>query len=377
MIYFDNASTTPVSQKVVDTISQVYLHDYFNPSATYEGGRKISKKIDQVREYLSNVLSCKKEELYFTSCATESNNWVINNAFKNKKGNIVVSCGEHACVYETAKNLESKGLDVRYAPLNEDGTVNESKLLDLVDDKTNLVSVIHVSNETGVINDIAKLSYLVKKKNPRTAFHSDGVQAFLKTPVNLRAFNVDFYSISGHKVGAPKGIGLLYVNSKCKISPYIYGGGQEKGMRSGTENIGGIVGLGEATKEFLSIYNKEKTENNYNYLIEKLNTIPDIKIIGSKVNNTKLILCVSLSRARAETIQSVMSDNGIYIGRGSACSSKHGGNRVLSAMKISDKDIDGAIRLSLSPNTSLEEITIMVNTLKNTLEKLRGHTIGK
>ena len=143
-------------------------------------------------------------------------------------------------------------------------------------------------------------------------------------------------------------------------------------MRSGTENIGGIVGLGEATKEFLSIYNKEKTENNYNYLIEKLNTIPDIKIIGSKVNNTKLILCVSLSRARAETVQSVMSDNGIYIGRGSACSSKHGGNRVLSAMKISDKDIDGAIRLSLSPNTSLEEITIMVNTLKNTLEKLRG-----
>ena len=376
MIYFDNASTTPVSKTVVNEISSMYLDEYFNPSATYEGGRKVGKKIEEARENIAKTLACKKEEIYFTSCATESNNWVINNAFKNKKGNIIISCGEHACVYETAKNLESKGLDVRYAPLNEDGSVNEAELLKLVDDKTNLVSIIHVSNETGVINDIGKLAFLVKKKNPRALFHSDGVQAYLKTPINLRALGIDFYSISGHKVGAPKGIGLLYVNSKNKIAPYIYGGGQEKGMRSGTENVGGIIGLSEATKEFLSVYNKNSVENNYEYLINVLKNIPNVKIIGNTTNNTKLILCVSLSGVRAETVQSLMSDNGIYIGRGSACSSKHGGNRVLSAMKVANEDIDGAIRLSLSPKTQKEEIDEVVDTLKIITEKLRGHTIG-
>ena len=376
MIYFDNASTTRVSENVANKISSMYLEDYFNPSATHEGGRRVNKKIEDAREYLAKILSCKKEELYFTSCATESNNWVINNAFKNKKGNIVISCGEHACVYEAAKNLESKGLDVRYAPLNEDGTVNEAKLLELVDDKTNLVSIIHASNETGVVNDIAKLSYLVKKKNPRATFHSDGVQAFLKTTVNLRAFNVDFYSISGHKIGAPKGIGVLYINSKNKIAPYIYGGGQEKGMRSGTENVGGIIGLSEATKEFLSYYDKNTVKSNYDYLINKIQDIPNVKLLGNTTNNTKLILCVSLTGVRAETVQSVMSDNDIYIGRGSACSSKHGGNRVLSAMKISDEIIDGAIRLSLLPSTYKNEIDEVVHTLKIITEKLRGHTIG-
>ena len=376
MIYFDNASTTPVSKTVVNEISSMYLDEYFNPSATYEGGRKVGKKIEEARENIAKTLACTKEEIYFTSCATESNNWVINNAVKNKKGNIIISCGEHACVYETAKNLESKGLDVRYAPLNEDGSVNEAELLKLVDDKTNLVSIIHASNETGVINDVGKLAFLVKKKNPRALFHSDGVQAYLKTPINLRALGIDFYSISGHKVGAPKGIGLLYVNSKNKIAPYIYGGGQEKGMRSGTENVGGIIGLSEATKEFLSVYDKNSVENNYDYLINALKNIPNVKIIGNTTNNTKLILCVSLSGVRAETVQSLMSDNGIYIGRGSACSSKHGGNRVLSAMKVSNEDIDGAIRLSLSPKTQKEEIDEVVDTLKIITEKLRGHTIG-
>ena len=147
-------------------------------------------------------------------------------------------------------------------------------------------------------------------------------------------------------------------------------------MRSGTENVGGIIGLSEATKEFLSVYNKNSVENNYEYLINMLKNIPNVKIIGNTTNNTKLILCVSLSGVRAETVQSLMSDNGIYIGRGSACSSKHGGNRVLSAMKVANEDIDGAIRLSLSPKTQKEEIDEVVDTLKIITEKLRGHTIG-
>ena len=155
MIFLDNASTTKVFDLAVEQMNKIYLEDYFNPSATYKGGREVLSYITQARENVAKHLSAKKDEIYFTSCATESNNWVLNNAFKNKKGNIVVSCGEHACVYETAKNLASKGLDVRFAPLKDDGRVDIETLLSLVDNTTNLVSVIHASNETGVINDIA------------------------------------------------------------------------------------------------------------------------------------------------------------------------------------------------------------------------------
>ena len=176
MIFLDNASTTKVYDKAIDIMDKIYREDYFNPSATYKGGREALSYITKARETIAMHLGVKKDEIYFTSCATESNNWVLNNAFKNKKGNIIVSCGEHACVYETAKNLASKGLDVRFAPLNEDGTVNVSELIKLIDDKTNLVSIIHVSNETGVINDLSTISKKVKLKNPKTLIHSDGVK---------------------------------------------------------------------------------------------------------------------------------------------------------------------------------------------------------
>ncbi len=376
MIFLDNASTTKVCDEAVEIMNRIYLEDYFNPSATYKGGRDASAYISHARESIALRLGVKKEEIYFTSCATESNNWVLNNAFKNKKGNIVVSCGEHACVYETAKNLASKGLDVRFAPINEDGTVNLSQLLSLVDDKTNLVSVIHVSNETGVINDLASIVKKIKAKNPKTLIHSDGVQAFLKTNNNLTRIGVDFYSISGHKIGAPKGVGALYIKNGIHISPYIYGGGQEKNMRSGTENVAGIAGLGVATECFIQTYNSKHVESNYNLLQQQISSIDGVEIIGNTEQNSKLILCVSIDGIRAETLQSVMADSGVYIGRGSACSSAHSGNRVLSAMKVPDSKISGAIRISLSPQTKKEEIITAINVLKDNINKLRGYQIG-
>ena len=376
MIFLDNASTTKVFELAVEVMNKIYLEDYFNPSATYKGGREASSHLNNARETIANCLGVKKDEVYFTSCATESNNWVLNNAFKNKKGNIVVSCGEHACVYETAKNLASKGLDVRFAPINEDGTVNLTELLALVDDKTNLVSIIHVSNETGVINDLGVISKKIKAKNPRVLLHSDGVQAFMKTNVNIARLGVDFYSISGHKIGAPKGVGALYIKNGVHIAPYILGGGQEKNMRSGTENVAGIVGLSVATKCYKDSYNVETVENNYNLLINELKNIDGVEIIGNTEKNSKLILCVSIDGVRAETLQSVMADSGVYIGRGSACSSAHSGNRVLSAMNVPDGKIAGAIRISLSPQTTKKEILTAINVLKENINKLRGYKIG-
>lgn len=376
MIFLDNASTTKVFSEAVEVMNRIYTQDYFNPSATYKGGREATAYMTTARETVAKYLGVKKEEIYFTSCATESNNWVLNNAFKNKKGNIVVSCGEHACVHETAKNLASKGLDVRFAPINEDGSVDISKLLSLVDDKTNLVSVIHVSNETGVINDLALISKKVKAKNPRTLIHSDGVQAFMKTNTNLPRLGIDFYSISGHKIGAPKGIGALYIKNGIHIAPYIYGGGQEKNMRSGTENVAGISALGVACECFKSAYDEEKVNTNYNLLLSLVREIDGVEIIGNTDKNSKLIACISISGVRAETLQSVVADSGVYIGRGSACSSAHNGNRVLSAMNVSDVKISGAIRISLSPLTEKEEIITAITILKDNINKLRGYQIG-
>lgn len=376
MIYLDNASTTKVYNQALSVMNKIYTEDFFNPSATYKGGRQALAYLNSARDTVAKFLGAKKEEVYFTSCATESNNWVLNNAFKNKKGNIVVSLGEHACVYETAKNLASKGLDVRFAPINSDGTVNIDKLLNLVDDKTNLVSVLHVSNETGAVNDIGLISKKVKAKNPKTLIHSDGVQAFMKINTNLSKLGVDFYSISGHKIGAPKGVGALYIKQGIHIAPYILGGGQEKNMRSGTENVAGISALAVAVETFKSEYDADKINDNYNTLLAYLKNIENVEIIGNSDKNSKFIVCASISGVRAETLQSVMSDSGIFIGRGSACSSAHSGNRVLSAMNVPDSVILGAIRISLSPQTSKEEIITALNLLKENIEKLRGYHVG-
>ena len=376
MIFLDNASTTRVFDLAVERMNKIYLEDFYNPSATYKGGRDALSYLTQAREKVAKHLYAKKEEIYFTSCATESNNWVLNNAFKNKKGNIVVSSGEHACVYETAKNLASKGLDVRFAPLNSDGTVNIDALLSLVDSSTNFVSVIHASNETGVINDLAQISKKVKAKNPKTLIHSDGVQAFMKTPSPLAKLGVDFYSISGHKIGAPKGVGVLYIKNGLHIAPYIYGGGQEKNMRSGTENVAGISALDVAIDCYKNSYNDETVKNNYNLAISNLAEIDGVEIIGNTDKNTKLIICLTVDGVRAETLQSLMADNGVYIGRGSACSSAHSGNRVLSAMGVPDKKIEGAIRISLSPTTKSDEIITAINILKENINKIRGYHVG-
>lgn len=377
MIYLDNAATTAVYPQVVDAVKEVYETDYFNPSSTYSGGIKAKKIITESRDILAASLGASSKEIYFTSCATESNNWALNQCLRSKKCNLVISAGEHACVYETAKHLKECGVDVRIARLKPDGTVDVEHLLSLVDDNTYMVSVIHVSNETGAVNPISEISQTVHEKNPSVLIHSDGVQAFMKTDCVPKRFGIDLYSVSGHKIHAPKGIGMLYVSQRVNIKPFIYGGGQENGMRSGTENVGGIVALAKACEVFKSKKSEFLSRNVRAFTISLLKQrLGDGVLIFSPDSAGEYILAFSVSGIKAEIIQTMCFDCGVAIGRGSACASRHSGNRVLSEMGFSKREIDGALRLSFCPDTTIENVKLGVNILCDCIEKLRGHKIG-
>lgn len=376
MIYLDNAATTRVYPEVIEEMSKIYSVDFFNPSSTYSCALNVKRLVENSRLTIAKALSCKPGEVFFTSSATESNNWALNSGFKNKKGNMVVSSGEHACVYECAKNLKNKGFDVRFVNLDGNGLTDAESLINAVDENTCMVSVIHASNETGALNDIADLSRSVKSKNKKTLFHSDGVQAFLKTDNNVSRLGVDLYSISGHKVGAPKGIGALYISEQAKLRPFIFGGGQESGMRSGTENVAGIVGFGYAAEKFKTQFNIEKAQSNRRLLINELKKIPDTIILSENAPSNNSIVAFSAIGTKAEIIQTMCADEGVIIGRGSACAGRHSGNRVLSQMGLSQKIIDGALRIGLLPVTTEEEIITATKVIADNIEKLRGNRVG-
>ncbi len=377
MIYLDNASTTPVWESAIKAAEEVYRTSFFNPSSTYRDAIPVKMMIRTARTIVAKRLGCPPEELYFTSGATECNNWAITCGAKNGKGNIVISGGEHACVYECAKNLKTnKGYDVRISGILPDGTVDAEDLIGLIDENTRLVSVIHASNETGAVNDIAALSKRIKAKNPNVIFHSDGVQAYLKISNDVRELGVDLYSVSGHKVGAPKGVGAMYVSSKTRLQPFIFGGGQEYGMRSGTENVAGIAAFGVATEEYLSRFDREKILSLRKRFIDEVSKTDGVTVLGNGAETNATILALSIAGTRAEIIQSMCSDENVLIGRGSACASRHSGNRVLEAMGLKKKDIDGAIRISFSPLTTEEEVVTAAKVIARNSIKLRGNNVG-
>ncbi len=376
VIYLDNAATTRVFDDAIKAMESVYSIDFYNPSSTYKNGISVKNLINDARTTIAKKLNCLPTEIYFTSGATESNNWAITCGFKNKKGNVVVSSGEHACVYECVKNIKNSGVDVRFAKLLPDGRVNVEHLLSLIDENTSIVSVIHASNETGAVNDLGYISAKVKSKNPKVIVHSDGVQAYLKVNNNVKALGVDMYSISGHKIGAPKGVGVLYLSSKIKIRPLIFGGGQESGMRSGTENVAGIAALAIASEEYSKLQSSIDVNALRKFTINKLKEIPGVTILSEECETNNHIIAFCVENTKAEIIQTMCCDDGLIIGRGSACSSHHSGNRVLSEMGLKQKSIDGALRLSLSPTTTEDEIINGIEILRKNIDKLRGHKIG-
>ena len=367
IVYLDNAATMPMNKKTVEK-SAVFLEtEFFNPSAGYSGGVNISKQISGVREYILSKLS-DSGNLIFTGSATEANNYIISAGHKNKRGDIIISKGEHPSIMATAT---ASGANIKYVGLKNDGTIDEVELLKLVDSNTALVSIFHTSNETGAINDINRLAKAVKKINPNTVFCSDGVQAFCKYDYKLGA-DIDLYSISAHKIGGAKGVGGLYIKKGLNLKPLLYGGGQEGGLRSGTENVYGIMSFGYAIENFEM--GKQSLRNHFVQMLEKQRkeSVEKGKPFDYTINgNSDWIVSISFEGLKGEIIQRILGQKGIYVGRGSACSSKIGGNKTLEAMKIPKKLVDGSIRISFGPQNSIEEVKVGVKELVDTICQLR------
>lgn len=373
MIYLDNAATTKPNEKAF-ALAQAYVTEkYYNPSALYKAGFALQGELKKARSVLlSKVADAIHYELIFTSCGTESDNQAIFSFAR--RGNAVTTEGEHAAVSAPFAELKNRGIaEPRFAPLQTDGKVDVQKLLALVDDKTTFVSVMHVNNEIGAINNVNEIAKLVKQKNPRVIFHVDGVQAYGKISFRMSK-EIDLYSISAHKIGGLKGVGALIKRKSLQLPPYIMGGGQESGRRSGTENTFGIMQFCYAAEDQFA---KMKEENaRLLFCREKLWALldKDLFVRLSAEDGSPYILLVSAVGLRGAVLQQMADDQGLIIGTGSACSSnsKLRFSKIVLACGYDQKVADGVLRISFSRETTEEEIEIAADVLNKTARELKN-----
>lgn len=368
LIYLDNAATTKPSETAINENMRFNTVDYFNASALYHGGVQNKKELNNAKETLKRIVG-ENFEVIFTSCGSESDNTAVFSY--TKRGNAVTTLGEHSAIHVPFSYLKENGYDSRFAKLNLDGSVNIEDLLSKIDEKTVFCSVVHVNNETGAVNDINLIAKLVKEKNPRVIFHSDGVQAFMKIPYKLSS-DIDLYSASAHKINGLKGVGALFVNKKIhNLKPLIFGGGQENGLRSGTENLFGIKIFESVTKEHF-----DKIYENYDFVstlkekfVSKLDK--DIFKIISGEKSSPYILLLSAVGLRGEVIEHKMEEYGLVIGTGSACSSRHKYSRMLTEIGFNENVLGGVLRISFCPENTMEEVEYSVEKLNLVAKELK------
>ena len=372
MIYFDNAATTPIIDECIEIVTRYDSQCFFNPSARYSPSVGVLREIEKARETISNVLNCKSSELFFTSSGSEADNWAIKGVIKRTADRLIVSEAEHPAVYNTALYLKNKGYDVQFCKVDGCGRVDEESLISLLTPNTKLVSIMHVNNETGAINDIQRLVKIVKSRS-KAYFHSDGVQAFSKINVDVEDLGVDLYTISGHKIHAPKGIAGLYVKKGVSIDPLIHGGGQESGMRSSTENVSGIIAFAKAVEiakkslknsqnDLLLIKNYIKSALSESFSSDILWITPD--------DSSPYILYMSIKGIRGEVLLHSLETEGIYVSTGSACSSKKGISRLGEAIGLKEDFREGTLRLSFSRYSTLDEAKTFVEKVTPIVREL-------
>ena len=374
-VYFDNSATTKPYKEVAQVVYNTMLEAYGNPSSLHSMGKDAEDMLSSAREYLARTVNCTPKELYFTSGGTESDNLaIIGYAMANKKrGNKIISQKtEHKAVLESLAYLEKNGFEIVLLDTDLDGFIDVSLLEAEINENTLLVSIMYVNNETGAIMPVEEIASLTKKWG--CALHVDAVQAYGKVDINVKKQGIDMLSLSAHKIHGPNGVGALYIKNGLKVNPVIYGGQQEGSIRSGTENLAGIMGFKKSAEITFSDMNKkcQDLEALKNYLKQSLEcNIHDV-VINSPENSVCNILNVSFVGVKSEVLLHVLESKGIYVSTGSACNSKKNKySYVLKSMGLKDNVIDSAVRFSFSEFNTKDEVDYTVNVLKKEVEILR------
>ncbi|WP_026889334.1 cysteine desulfurase family protein [Clostridium beijerinckii] len=376
-VYFDNSSTTKPLDEVVDEVSFGMKEFYGNPSSLHNLGLKSERKLKECRGILAKTINASENEIHFTSGGSEGNNLVLKGLLKSGT-HLITTPFEHASILNTIKKLEENNIKVTFLEINEEGKINLEQLKKAITKETVLVSIMHVNNEVGVIQDLKEIGDIIRASSNRTKFHVDAVQSYGKLPIDVKKMNIDFLTVSAHKFHGPKGVGFIYIKNTSSLSPLIEGGSQEFGIRAGTQNIPGIMGMALASK-----ISNDKMKENYEKVFQikkkfadKLNNIDNIKI-NSLLNDkfSPYILNVSFKGVKGEVLLHYLEESGIYVSTGSACSSKEreriGGSYVLKSLGLTKDEISGGIRFSFSDDNDESEIDYVVDILEKGLKFLR------
>ncbi|MDF2542156.1 MAG: hypothetical protein K0S47_1874 [Herbinix sp.] len=391
-VYLDNAATTKTSDQVVQKMLKVLSEDYGNPSSLHRIGIKAEQYMKEAANILANSLKVEPKEIIFTSGGTEANNLALMGtalAHRRRGKHIITTRIEHPSVHQPLLYLEDNGFEIDFIPVDETGRIIKDKLFDLIKEDTILVSMMYVNNEIGSVQEITSLCTELKQKKKDLITHVDAVQAFGKYRIYPKRENIDLLTISGHKIHGPKGSGALYVNDKIKINPIVFGGGHQRGIRSGTENVPAIAGLGQAVLEMYTDYDS-KVEKLYHLkqkFIKEVSALEGASINGlpkectsefemEQIKKTSPhIISVSFQGVRAEVFLHALEDKGVYVSSGSACSSHHPQPSVtLTAIHLPAELMDSTLRISMSFHTTEEEIDYALQQMKELLPMLRRYS---
>ncbi len=375
-MYLDNSATTQVSQEVFEEMKPYFVDIYGNPSTLYKIGRESKKALDLARQRVADAINAKPEEIYFTSGGSESDNLAIKGiAFKlAKKGKHIITTEiEHPAVKRTLQFLESLDFKVTYLPVYENGIIKVEDLEEAITDETILISVMHGNNELGTIQPVEEIGKIAREKGIK--FHTDAVQTFGKIEVDVEKLNVDLLALSSHKINGPKGVGALYIKKGTRVEPLIHGGGQEKGIRSGTENVPGIVGFGKACEIAANNLEEhyEKLISIRNEISEKiLSTIPEAYLNGDAEKRLPNLLNFRFKAIEGESLILLLDAKGYQASTGSACSSNTlEASPVLTALGLDPVDVHGSLRISLAPESEAFDVDDFVNTVAEAVARLR------
>lgn len=373
-VYLDNSATTKPYNEVIEAVADTMKNYYGNPSSAHVLGMRAEQKLNESRDIIAKTLNCTRDEIIFTSGGSESNNFLIK-GFVKEGGHLITSRIEHPSVINTCKELEAMGVKVTYLDVNEQGRIDIDQLKSSITSDTMLITLMHVNNEIGTVEDIETIGNIIKDKSNRAKFHVDAVQSYGKFKIDVKKAKIDLLSASGHKIHGPRGIGFSYLRKGLVPKALIAGGGQEKNFRSGTENLPGIVGFAQAAdimyKNLEENFNKVKDIKAY--FIEGLSSLPKLRVNSTSSSDfSPYVLSVSFIGIRSEVLLHALEDKGIYVSTGSACHSKDTkDSHVLRAIGLRDEEIKGTIRFSFNEDNTTEEIDYVMEQLEKSLKFLR------